>query len=178
MSTEAAIMGSFCRLPPQKKRLNNNNNNNIRACGSGASSKSNFPLASKILVKNLRYSTSENGLHKEFSSFGQVTEVKLVKDRSTEKFKGYAFIQYTSQEDAMTALENMDHQILDGRTIYVEIARPGKGSLGRRPITSGPPKTMKNQNSQEQHEMKGFQKNRNFWLDITIIIGNPSCFVD
>ena len=38
--------------------------------------------------------------------------VKLVKDDFTKRSKGYAFIQYTSQDDAMLAIENMDKQVM------------------------------------------------------------------
>lgn len=38
--------------------------------------------------------------------------VKLVKDETTKKSKGYAFIQYNSQDDALRALESMDHQVV------------------------------------------------------------------
>lgn len=65
--------------------------------------------------------------------------MKLVKDEATKKSKGYAFIQYTSQDDAMLALENMDHKYFDGRMIYVELAKPGKEIRNRIPIASGPP---------------------------------------
>ncbi|KAL8151553.1 hypothetical protein V2J09_021361 [Rumex salicifolius] len=108
-----------------------------------------FPLATKLLVRNLPYSARECRLQKEFSSFGTIAEVKLVKDEATKKSKGYAFIQYTSQDDAMLALENMDHksinltdvlsQYFDGRMIYVELAKPGKDVYGGIPIPSGPP---------------------------------------
>lgn len=37
--------------------------------------------------------------------------VLLAKDRLTKTPKGYAFIQYTSQDDAMLALENMDCKV-------------------------------------------------------------------
>ncbi|CAA3027477.1 glycine-rich RNA-binding 4, mitochondrial [Olea europaea subsp. europaea] len=73
---------------------------------------SDYPLASKIIVKNVPLSTSESSLQKEFSKFGQIAEVKLVKDEATKKSKGFAFIQYASQEDAMLALESMDHEVL------------------------------------------------------------------
>ncbi|XP_042493388.1 small RNA-binding protein 11, chloroplastic isoform X2 [Macadamia integrifolia] len=98
-----------------------------------------FPLASRILVRNLPYSISETSLSKEFSNFGQVVEVKLVKDDATQRSKGYAFVQYTSQNEAMLALENMDHKTLDGRVIYVDLAKPVNNSFGSYPITSGPP---------------------------------------
>ncbi|XP_024046307.1 uncharacterized protein LOC18050868 isoform X3 [Citrus clementina] len=78
---------------------------------------SNYPLASRIMVR-----------------------IKLVKDEITKKSKGYAFIQYTSQDDALLALESMDHKNLDGRLIYVDIAKPGKDRFGGYPRTSGPPK--------------------------------------
>ncbi|CAL5346321.1 unnamed protein product [Camellia sinensis] len=38
--------------------------------------------------------------------------VKLVMDEKVKRSKGYAFIQYTSQEDALLALESMDHKVL------------------------------------------------------------------
>ncbi|KAH9747194.1 RRM domain-containing protein [Citrus sinensis] len=101
---------------------------------------SNYPLASRIMVRNLPFTTHEHTLQKEFSAFGEVAEVKLVKDEITKKSKGYAFIQYTSQDDALLALESMDHKNLDGRLIYVDIAKPGKDRFGGYPRTSGPPK--------------------------------------
>ncbi|XWS55399.1 hypothetical protein CRYUN_Cryun10bG0170900 [Craigia yunnanensis] len=102
---------------------------------------SNYPLASRIFVKNLPYSTKESSLQKEFANFGQIAEVKLVKDDFTKRSKGYAFIQYTSQNDAMLAIENMDKQVFDGRLIYVEIAKPGKDRFKEYPKTSGPPRS-------------------------------------
>ncbi|XVF00468.1 hypothetical protein REPUB_Repub04eG0003800 [Reevesia pubescens] len=101
----------------------------------------NYPLASKIFVRNLPYSTKESSLQKEFANFGQIAEVKLVKDEFTKRSKGYAFVQYTSQDDALLAIENMDQQVFDGRLIYVEIAKPGKERFRGHPKTSGPPRT-------------------------------------
>ncbi|XVF46059.1 hypothetical protein PTKIN_Ptkin02bG0257600 [Pterospermum kingtungense] len=108
-----------------------------------------YPLASRIFVRNLSYSTEESSLQKEFANFGQIAEVKLVKDVFTKRSKGYAFIQYTSQDDAMFALENMDEQVFDGRLIHVEIAKPRKDRGC--PKTSGPPSTK--QYSQETDDV-------------------------
>ncbi|XP_010260646.1 PREDICTED: APOBEC1 complementation factor isoform X2 [Nelumbo nucifera] len=95
-----------------------------------------FPLASKIIVRNLSHSTSEAKLQKEFSNF-----VKIVKDEATKKSRGYAFVQYTSQDDAMLALENMDCKYIDGRLVHVELAKPVKNTFGAYPRSSGPPPT-------------------------------------
>ncbi|XP_060194412.1 glycine-rich RNA-binding protein 4, mitochondrial [Lycium barbarum] len=100
---------------------------------------SKYPLASKIMVRNLSYSTDESCLEKIFSNFGQVAEVKVVKDEMTQRSKGYAFIQYTSQENAMLALDSMDHKYLNGRVISVELAKPTNKDFGRYPKSCGPP---------------------------------------
>ncbi|XP_054780562.1 organelle RRM domain-containing protein 6, chloroplastic [Prosopis cineraria] len=107
-----------------------------------------YPLASKIVVKNLSYSSGETILEKEFSNFGEIADVKVVKD-TTKRSKGYAFIQYTSQDDAMLAIENMDQKVLDGRKIYVEIAKPGKDAFHGHPKTSGPPKEWQKPDQEE-----------------------------
>ncbi|XP_061360074.1 glycine-rich RNA-binding protein 4, mitochondrial-like [Gastrolobium bilobum] len=104
------------------------------------SSRHEYPLASKIIVKNLSYSTGETTLQKDFSNFGQIAEVKVVKDVNTKRSKGYAFIQYKCQDDAMLALETMDQKDFYGRKISVEIARLGWSDFDARPRTSGPPK--------------------------------------
>ncbi|KAL4302765.1 hypothetical protein GQ457_10G022400 [Hibiscus cannabinus] len=98
-----------------------------------------YPLASRIFVTNVPYSIKESRLQKEFANFGDIAEVKLVRDEFTKRSKGYAFIQYTSQDEAMVAVENMDRQVFDGRMIHVEIAKFGKDRFRGCPKTSGPP---------------------------------------
>lgn len=38
--------------------------------------------------------------------------VNLVKDEARKKSKGFAFIQYASQEEALLAIESMDYKVL------------------------------------------------------------------
>eukprot|EP00268_Persea_americana_P004151 TRINITY_DN11307_c0_g2_i1.p1 TRINITY_DN11307_c0_g2~~TRINITY_DN11307_c0_g2_i1.p1 ORF type:complete len:158 (+),score=23.13 TRINITY_DN11307_c0_g2_i1:88-561(+) len=119
---------------------NRRNRPNPKAFSLRASSSANhLPLASKVLVRNLSYSTDETSLKKEFSSFGQVIEVKLFKDESTERSRGFAFVQYTCQDDAMLAIENLDRKRMDGRVVYVELAKPMNFRFAAYPRTSGPP---------------------------------------
>ncbi|ESQ55360.1 hypothetical protein EUTSA_v10026477mg [Eutrema salsugineum] len=103
---------------------------------------SNYPLASKIMVRNLPFSTSEEFLQREFSAFGEIAEVKLIKDESMKRSKGYAFIQFMSQDDAFLALETMDRRMYNGRMIYIDIAKPGKRDFQQQPRTSGPPEKL------------------------------------
>ncbi|XP_072969426.1 small RNA-binding protein 11, chloroplastic isoform X2 [Typha angustifolia] len=98
-----------------------------------------LPPGSRVFVRNLPYSTGEATLIKLFSKFGQIVEVKLAKHEQSKRSKGYAFIQYSSQDHAVLALEQMDQKRIDGRTIYAEIAKPIKNGFAAYPITSGPP---------------------------------------
>ncbi|WCJ28732.1 RNA-binding (RRM/RBD/RNP motifs) family protein [Euphorbia peplus] len=124
-----ANLKSGCNYPPPSSKLK-----------AASVSTSSFPLASRIIVKNLGYSVDESSLQNEFSNFGEIAEVKVVKDEVTKRPKAHAFIQYSTQDDAILAMENMDHKVFDGRVIYVELAKPGKGSFRGYPKASGPPK--------------------------------------
>ncbi|KAK1326109.1 hypothetical protein QJS10_CPA01g00811 [Acorus calamus] len=98
-----------------------------------------YPPASKIFIRNLSYSTTESSLIKAFSRFGKILDFELVKDEGTKKSKGYGFIQYPCLDDAILAIEGMDHKNLDGRVVSVEIAKIKRNSFGAYPVASGPP---------------------------------------
>ncbi|KAF2543578.1 hypothetical protein F2Q68_00029562 [Brassica cretica] len=59
-----------------------------------------------------------------------------------KRSKGYAFIQYMSQDDAFLAIETMDRRMYNGRMIYIDIAKPGKRDFQQQPRTSGPPEKL------------------------------------
>ncbi|XP_062162334.1 glycine-rich RNA-binding protein 4, mitochondrial [Alnus glutinosa] len=148
----AATLSFPCYAKPARPTIrnsltNSSNRNSLKL----RASLFDYPLASRIMVRNLPYSTSESNLRQEFSNFGEIAEVKLEKNGARKWSKGYAFIQYTCQEDAMLALENMDYKKFDGRVIYVELAKPGGNAFGGCPKTSGPPKVR--QNLQEEDEV-------------------------
>ncbi|KAI3901010.1 hypothetical protein MKW92_052048 [Papaver armeniacum] len=109
---------------------NNHNKSHTSTRLRAVSSISEFPLASKIVVTNLSHSTSDAVLKKKFSNFGQVVE----------EVKRVCFIQYTCQDDAVLALESMDRKYIEGRLVYVDIAKPVTSTFGAYPRTSGPPK--------------------------------------
>lgn len=63
-------------------------------------------------------------LKSAFSPFGDINDVNIPLDYSTQKHKGFAFIEYRSPEDAADAIDNMDNAELLGKTIRVNIAKP------------------------------------------------------
>ncbi len=84
---------------------------------------------SKIYVGNLSYDTNENGLQSRFGQYGEITEVKLIKDRETGRSKGFAFITFTQDNAAQQALSQNGVE-LDGRRVKVNIARDEDRSGG------------------------------------------------
>ncbi|XP_047338986.1 small RNA-binding protein 11, chloroplastic [Impatiens glandulifera] len=143
MSISSALLSNLSCATSSSPRLSfNPSQENRWRCGSLKlhAALSDFPLASKIMIRNLSYTVTESRLVKEFSKFGHIADIKLVKDEDTKKSKGYAFIQYRCQDDALAALETMDNEPLDGRLIFLELAKPGRDAFGGYPISSGPPK--------------------------------------
>lgn len=84
-------------------------------------------------VTGLSFYTSEKTLRTAFEGFGELVEVKIIMDKISKRSKGYAFIEYTTEEAAATALKEMNGKIINGWMITVDVARknPPKYSRGR-----------------------------------------------
>lgn len=92
----------------------------------------------KLFVTGLSFYTSEKTLRAAFEGFGELVEVKIIMDKISKRSKGYAFIEYTTEEAAGTALKEMNGKIINGWMITVDVAKknPPKYSRGRpRPAT-------------------------------------------
>ncbi|KAH1234021.1 Organelle RRM domain-containing protein 6, chloroplastic [Glycine max] len=50
--------------------------------------------------------------------------VKLVMDRIANGPRGFAFLRYATEEESQKAIEGMHRKFLDGRVIFVEVAKP------------------------------------------------------
>ena len=81
-------------------------------------------MDNKLYVGNLSYSTTEDELRALFSNSGTVTSVTLIKDRSTGRSKGFAFVEMGSQNEAQQAIKDLDGKSVGNRTIKVNIAKP------------------------------------------------------
>ena len=79
---------------------------------------------SRLFVGNLSYQTMENDLQEYFSQAGVVTSVNLMLDKFTGKSRGFAFIEFSTSEEANKAVEMFHGKDLQGRALTVNIARP------------------------------------------------------
>jgi len=84
----------------------------------------------KLFIGGLSFDTDEDSLAGAFSKYGNIAKVDVIRDRETGRSRGFGFVKYDSPEDAKDALEAMNGQSLDGRTIRVDDAGNGRSGGG------------------------------------------------
>jgi len=76
----------------------------------------------KVFVGNLSWGTTDDGLRTAFEQFGEVTEAKVITERDTGRSRGFGFVTFANDEDAQTAMDQMNGAELDGRPLRVNEA--------------------------------------------------------
>ena len=89
-------------------------------------------MARKLYVGGLSYDTTEDQLTEAFAKFGTVESAKVIKDRYSDRSKGFAFVEMSSNSEAQKAMQGLNGTVLDGRSIRVDHAqeRPERGAGG------------------------------------------------
>lgn len=96
-------------------------------------------ISKKVFVGNLPFTTTQDELSKAFSEAGEITDVYIPTDRETGRPRGFAFVTFSSDEEAEDAIERFDGLELGGRQLRVNPAeeRRSRGP-GPTPDRSGP----------------------------------------
>jgi len=77
-----------------------------------------------IYVGNLRYGVTEDSLKEIFEAYGEVTTVKIIRDRFSGESKGFGFVEMPSDDEAKKAIAELNGKDMDGRQLRVNEARP------------------------------------------------------
>lgn len=80
-------------------------------------------MATQIFVGKLSYNTTEDALRTLFAQYGEITSLRIILDRDTNKSKGFAFVEMADQ-DAQAAIKALDGREFEGRQLAVNVARP------------------------------------------------------
>ncbi|KAJ8357724.1 hypothetical protein SKAU_G00205180 [Synaphobranchus kaupii] len=76
----------------------------------------------KIFVGGLSFDTTEESLEDAFSKYGKIVKADVIRDRETQKPRGFGFVTFENPDDADNALRGMNGKDVDGRQIRVDKA--------------------------------------------------------
>ncbi|GAA5865727.1 hypothetical protein JCM1840_003234 [Sporobolomyces johnsonii] len=79
-------------------------------------------LGHKVFVGNLAFSTKNSDLQDIFGKVGAVSDAQIIHRGS--RSLGYGFVTYSSEDDAVKAVSQLDKSEIAGRQINVEVAKP------------------------------------------------------
>lgn len=80
-------------------------------------------MAKKLYVGNLPWSSTEEEVRDAFAEFGEVVSVNLIRDRETDRPRGFGFVEM-DEAGAEAAISEMDGALFGGRALKVNEARP------------------------------------------------------
>ena len=104
-------------------------------------------MGKRLFVGNLSYEATEAQVREPFAAVGKVASVRMIIDRETGKFKGFAFVEMSSDAEATAAITQCNNKEIAGRRCIVSEARPmgekpaprpGGPGGGFRPAGGGP----------------------------------------
>ena len=81
-------------------------------------------MSARLFVGNLSPDTSSDELRGMFSELGAVDHCQVITDRDSGRSKGFAFIEMDSRETADSAKLRFNGQILHGKPLTVNDAKP------------------------------------------------------
>ena len=88
-------------------------------------------MSSKVFVGNLEFSTTKEQLEELFAQAGSIVDVFLPSDRATGRPRGFAFVEFSSDEEAEAAIKRFDGYEMGGRNLRVNAAEARQPSFGR-----------------------------------------------
>ncbi len=77
-----------------------------------------------LYIGNLSWTITEAELQQTFEEFGEVSSCKIVKDKTTNRSKGFAFVEMPNADEANAAISALNGKDVKGRNINVNEARP------------------------------------------------------
>jgi RNA recognition motif-containing protein len=75
-------------------------------------------------VGNLAYNVTEDDLRTLFSTFGEVSAVNIIKEKSSGQSKGFGFVDMPNNSEADKAMKGLNGTRLKDQFIKVSQAKP------------------------------------------------------
>lgn len=87
-------------------------------------------MSTKLYVGNLAFQTTNQELQQLFGQAGTVQSANVVEDRDTGRSRGFGFVEMSSEEEATSAIEQLNGKELGGRALKVNEAKPRENRGG------------------------------------------------
>ena len=87
-------------------------------------------VSKKLYVGNLSFDVTQGQLQEMFAPYGVVGMAQVITDRDTGRSKGFGFVEMGSDQEAQAAITGMNGQMVEGRALTVNEARPKEGGGG------------------------------------------------
>ncbi len=95
---------------------------------------------SNLFVTGIHPSMSEAQVSAMFEKYGQVDNCSIMVDPHTKESRGFGFVNMVTPEDADTAREKLQGEVIEGRTLSIEKARRARPRTPTPGKYFGPPK--------------------------------------
>lgn len=77
-----------------------------------------------IYVGNIAFSMTEDDLRQTFEAYGEVSRATILKDKMTNRSRGFGFVEMPNQEEGQKAVQELNGKEMNGRALNVSEARP------------------------------------------------------
>ena len=77
-----------------------------------------------IYVANINFRASEQDLKALFEAYGEVSSVKILKDKETNRSRGFGFVEMSDDGAARQAITSLNGADFLGKNLVVNEARP------------------------------------------------------
>lgn len=126
-----------------------------------------------LYIRNIPLSFDEQLLHELFSQYGEVIQVRLLRDQNTAFSRRIGFIIMATKQMAQTAIQHLDNTIPPNggsEPIYVKYADeegkkrhgPGGNSGGNMRMNNQAIMSQQQQQQQQQHHQNNYQNSNNY----------------
>ncbi len=80
-------------------------------------------MAKKLFVGNLAWSVTDESLANFFGQVGKVVSARVVRDKYSDRSKGFGFVEMSTDAEAEEAKTKLNKKELEGRPVNVSDAR-------------------------------------------------------
>ncbi len=119
-----------------------------------------------MFVGNLNFDTTSDELQELFAQGGEAVEVVLPTDRMSGRPRGFAFVEFATEEKAAEAIQKFDGFELGGRRLRVNEAtddRRGGGGYGGDRSFASPPRPAKRPPRPKGSRRNARARKRSIW---------------